>query len=130
MALRQMNIEGNMNVAAGCKWVARILAAILFLFWGAFFVEHLGEWFLQSEQGFPPVSVWIGQALHFVILLGLGMMLNWDRLGSLVTIVGTVAFFSAIGYRGFPFIALLNLLPIGLFGVYWYLGPKAANVAQ
>ena len=35
-------------------WTGRLLALGLFLFWGAFFVEHLKQWFLHPVNGFPP----------------------------------------------------------------------------
>jgi len=53
------------------------------------------------------------------MLAGLAMMLRWDKLGALVTAIGTVAFFAGIGFHGFPSIALINLVPIGCFGIYW-----------
>ena len=101
------------------KWLGRILAALLFLFWGAFFLKHLSEWFLHPGENFPPLSVWVSQAFHFVMLIGLAMMLKWEKLGALVTVIGTASFFSSIGCRGFPLIALINLLPIGCLSGHW-----------
>jgi hypothetical protein len=42
--------------------LTRLCAAVLFLFWGGFFLEHLQEWFLRADGLLPPASVWIGQA--------------------------------------------------------------------
>lgn len=114
-----MNIKKNVMVAVGFKWSGRILAMLLFLFWGAFFLEHLTKWFLCPIESLPPLSVWVSQTLHLVMLIGLAMMLKWEKLGALVMVIGTTAFFSTIGYRGFPFIALINLLPIGFFSGCW-----------
>jgi hypothetical protein len=56
---------------------------------------------------------------HFLMLVGLALMLKWDKAGTLVMIIGTAAFFSTMGWRQFPWIALLNLAPVVLFGLYW-----------
>jgi hypothetical protein len=55
------------------------------------------------------------------MLVGLALMLRWDRLGAVVTALGTTAFFASIGVYRFPWIALLNLLPIGGCAVAWSL---------
>jgi Zn-dependent protease len=107
-------------IAVACRWLGRTLALLLFLFWGAFFLEHLSEW-LHGPQRAPPLWVWVSQVLHLGMLVGLALMLRWDRLGALVTALGTTAFFASIGMHRFPWIALLNLLPIAGFAVAWCL---------
>jgi hypothetical protein len=106
-------------LALSGKWGGRLTAVLLFLFWGAFFVEHLSEWFFRSDGRYPPPWVWRQQFAHFAMLAGLAVMLKWDRLGSLVLAIATVGFFGGIGFHGFPFIALLNLIPVVLFSAYW-----------
>jgi hypothetical protein len=101
------------------KWGGRLTALLLFLFWGAFFIEHLSEWFLRGGGRYPPSRVWAGQGLHFCVLAGLALMLKWDRLGAVVTAVSTAAFFLWIGYRGALTLPLVNLVPVALFTVYW-----------
>ena len=113
-------------IAVAFRWLGRMLALLLFLFWGAFFLEHLSEWFL-GPQGAPPLRVWVGQGLHLVMLVGLVLMLRWDGLGAVVTAVGTTAFFAAIVFRGVPWIALINLLPIACFVVAWSLSRSPAR---
>jgi len=124
------------------KWSGRLTALLLFLFWGAFFVEHLSEWFLRAGGRFPTAWVWVQQLFHFAMLVGLGMMVKWDKLGCAVMLAGTVAFFGGIGVLEFPWIALINLVPAGCFGVYWlsewrlrtsvvaqgFSGPQKANL--
>ena len=105
-------------LATLAKWGGRLTAVLLFLFWGAFFVEHMSEWFLRSNARFPPAGVWVQQLAHFGMLVGLGLMLKWERLGGLVLLIATVAFFGGIGMHRFPFVALVNVLPIALFGIY------------
>jgi hypothetical protein len=101
------------------KWLGRSTALLLLLFWGMFFVEHLSEWFLRADGRYPPAWVWVQQGFHFVMLAGLAMMLKWEKSGALVMAVGTTAFFGGIGFRGFPWMALINLVPIGCFSIYW-----------
>ena len=105
--------------SAVLRWIGRIFSILLLLFWGAFFLEHLIEWFLHPAEGIPPLPVWVGQTLHLLMLIGLAMMLRWEKPGALVTVIGTVGFFSSIGCRGFPYIALINLLPVGFFSGHW-----------
>ena len=103
-------------------WAGRVTAVLLFLFWGAFFVEHTKEWLLRSDGKLPPLWVLVQYGFHFLMLVGLAAMLKWDRVGALVLTVSTFAFFGFIGLRGFPWIALINLIPLVCFGVYWIAG--------
>lgn len=107
-------------------WFGRVTAGLLFLFWGAFFVEHTAEWFLRGDGKFPPVWVAVQHGCHFLMLVGLAAMLKWDRAGAVILTVSTFAFFGGIGFRGFPWIALLNLIPLLGFGAYW-LGQRAST---
>jgi len=106
------------GIVVGALWLARICALLLFLFWGAFFVEHLQEWFLRQDGRLPPLDVWMGQLLHFAMLAGLSLIIFRPAWGAIVTVVGTVLFFSSIGYKGFPYIAFLNLPPVICSAVY------------
>jgi hypothetical protein len=99
-------------------WAARISALLLFLLWGAFFVEHLQEWFLRSDGQRPPQQVWIAQVLHWVMLVGLALVAFYPKAGAMITVAGTVLFFSWIGFKEFPYIALLNLIPVILVGIH------------
>ena len=107
----------TMTPAIG-KWAGRATALLAFLFWGGFFVEHLTEWFLRPGGRFPPPWVWAGQALHLAMLIGLALMIKWDKLGAAVTVIASVAFFLTIGVWPMPF-CLMNLVPIACFTVYW-----------
>ena len=108
------------NVLSGIgKWGGRLTAVLLVLFWGGFFVEHLSEWFLRSDGRYPPPWVWVQQGMHFLMLAGLAMMLKWPRLGTVVMVLATIAFFSSIGMNRFPYFALINLVPVAFFTVYW-----------
>ena len=97
-------------------WTARILALALFFLWGAFFVEHLREWFMHPAQGFPPVWVWLAQLAHLAVLVGLIALWRWQLAGSLITIVAATLFFGGLaistgiaGHRYLPLLAFLTI---------------------
>ena len=98
------------------RWLARALALCVFLFWGAFFVEHLLEWFVKPFPHHPPLKVCVGMALHCLLLAGLLIALKWERVGSLIAIVAAFGFFYYISgspislYFGFTVLPALLLL--------------------
>ncbi len=118
-----------MTIGKASLWFGRVTAVVLFLFWGAFFVEHTAEWFLRGDGQLPPAWVAVQHGFHFLMLVGLAAMLKWDKLGAVVLTVATFAFFGFIGLRGFPWIALLNLIPLLGFGVYWMSMRRAVRSA-
>ncbi len=97
-------------------WAGRLLALGLFLFWGAFFVEHLQEWFSQPARGFPPVWVWLAQLAHLTILIGLAALWRWPVTGSILTILGSLAFFGGLAISlataGRPYLLMLAFLAV------------------
>ena len=109
-----------MTISTVSLWAGRVTAGLLFLFWGAFFVEHSAEWFMRSDGRFPPAWVAVQHGFHFLMLVGLAAMLKWDKVGAVILTLSTFAFFGFIGLRGFPWIALLNLIPLLGFGLYWW----------
>jgi hypothetical protein len=100
------------RVGVYCLGLARMTAAGLCLFWGAFFIEHLQEWFLTENMARLPAFVWIAQGLHLLMIVSLALLIFRPTWGAVMTVVSTVAFFSWIGVRTFPYIGLLNLLPV------------------
>lgn len=95
-------------------WMGRVLALGLFLFWGAFFVAHLQQWFMNPGYGLPPVWVWLGQAAHLTILVGLAALWWWPVAGSILAIIGSLCFFGGLaiweataGKRYLPFLEFL-----------------------
>lgn len=78
------------------RWVARGLAVCLFLFWGAFFVAHLQEWFIAPFPNHPPLKVCLIVALHALLLVGLVLTLRWELAGSLIVLAAGGAFFFAV----------------------------------
>ena len=50
-----MNVTNRTRgILIGLLWLGRILTVLVFLFWGAFFVEHLIEWFAHPLSNPPP----------------------------------------------------------------------------
>lgn len=111
-------------------WAGRVTAVLLLLLWGAFFVEHTVEWFLREDGRYPPAWVAVQHGFHFLMLAGLAMMLRWERAGAVVLALATCVFFGSIGMRGFPWIAFLNLIPVGCFALYWVAGRATSQVAR
>jgi hypothetical protein len=104
--------------AVGLKWLARGAALCLGLLWGTFFIEHLKEWYLQAPQAFPPVWVLVGMGLHLGFVVGLVAMLRWSRLGSIFTIVSTIAFIALTAVHAKPAtLVLINLVPVAMLAV-------------
>ncbi len=91
------------------RWTARIWAAALVLFWGAFFVEHL-TWFANPQQ-FSPLWVLLVVGLHFLMLAGLLIGWKWEPLGALAALASSVPFFAVAAGRNFPLFAVLTAVP-------------------
>ncbi|MCC6675685.1 MAG: hypothetical protein IT436_00950 [Phycisphaerales bacterium] len=106
------------------KWLGRGLALLLVLFWGAFFIEHLNEWYRQP-QGYPPPWVTIAMGFHLGMIVGLLLSLRWDRLGVLITIISTVGFMVASG-AVIP-LMLINLAPAACFAAARLLNRRAGT---
>lgn len=106
-------------------WSMRISAVLLFLFWVAFFFAHLLEWFIQPKKGLPPLFVWVAQFFHLIIVVGFGLMIKREKVGAIIMVIGTISFFLIIGVNKFPFIALVNILPLIFLGLYWLSLPKS-----
>ncbi len=120
-------------------WTGRVLALGLFLFWGAFFVEHLQQWFLHPANGFPPVWLWLGQLAHLAILIGLMGLWRWPVTGSILTILGALSFFGGLavseaiaGKRYQMFLAFLavTIIPALLTLACWFARTQAMTNAK
>ena len=81
------------------RWTARILALGLSVFWGAFFLEHLSEWFLHPAQGLPPFWVWLMMLAHLGILLGMLALWKWEVGGSLLALAAALTFFGGLSIK-------------------------------
>jgi hypothetical protein len=97
------------RVVAVARWAARISAAALVLFWGAFFVEHLA-WF-ADPQHLPPPWVFVVVGLHFLMLVGLLAGWKWEVAGAVVALASSVPFFAVAAGRNFPLFASVTTVP-------------------
>jgi hypothetical protein len=93
------------------RWVARGLAVCLLLFWGAFFVEHLREWFIAPFPNHPPLKVCLTVALHALLLIGLILTLRWELAGSLIVLAAGGAFFFVVAGKSAPLFFGVTALP-------------------
>jgi hypothetical protein len=93
-----------------------VAAAVL----GAFFLQHLSEWFVRGDGRIAPPRVWIGQAFHSLMIAGLLLMLKWDRLGTVLLLASTAGFFITIRELDMIPIGLINFAPVAFFCVFWF----------
>jgi hypothetical protein len=100
-------------LVAIARWAARISAAALVLFWGAFFVAHLA-WFADPQR-LPPPWVFVLVGLHFLMLVGLLVGWKWELAGAVVALASSVPFFAAAAGRNFPLFALVTAVPSALW---------------
>ena len=113
------------TLAAVATWSGRALALGFFALWGAFFVEHL-SWFLHPGQGLPPAWVWLLQLVHLAMLAGLLVLLRWEILGSVVTILAALVFFAAVAGPRFPLFFGVTIVPVVLVVLGRLLDVRAA----
>jgi hypothetical protein len=98
-------------IATLCLWSGRILALGLGLFWLTFFVEHLGEWFLQPGQPWPPARVVVAVGFHGLMILGLAVGLVRPVPGVALLALSTAGFLAATGLWRVPWIPVVNAVP-------------------
>jgi hypothetical protein len=114
-------------IELSARWIGRIVALALLFFWGAFFIEHVSEWYGHPLTAMPPWWVGLSMVCHAAVIVGLGVMLfrAWPRVW--ITLAGTLGFLGAvaIGKRTLsplPYIVLVNLVPITLAIGAWAIG--------
>jgi hypothetical protein len=95
------------------RWAARLSAAALVLFWGAFFVAHL-SWFADPQR-LPPVWVFLLVGLHLLMLIGLLAGSRWELPGAALVIASSVPFFAAAAGRNFLWFSLVTAVPAVLW---------------
>jgi hypothetical protein len=108
------------KASQGLKTVANAVAAIAAMLWLAFFVEHAAQWF--SRPPWPPVTVWIAQAAHLGIFVGLLSSLRWRLAGSIATITCTLLFFLLTVRPPVPALFFPTIAPALLFLAAWFAG--------
>jgi membrane-bound ClpP family serine protease len=100
------------------RWISRSLAAILFLLWGAFFIEHMGYFFTQPG---PPFFVYAAQFFHLTLLVGYLVSLRWEAPGTILILIGAIVFFAIIQATTGIIFCLISIIPAVLFVVlrFW-----------
>ncbi len=101
------------------RWAARILTIPVFLFWGAFFLEHM-EWFSNPSK-LPPLHVFLSMGAHGMILVGLALSWKWEKIGSIVTIAAATVFFAKAAGPNFILFTFLTSIPSIMFLVLLHL---------
>lgn len=117
------------------SWFGRITAMLLFLLWGAFFVEHVTEWFNDAGH-LPPWSVFLIQFFHLLMLVGYIAVFKWKMLGSALIILGAFIFFASLGAKAMLAFFAISIIPAVIFLFVFYFEKKllaaqsAENVEQ
>ena len=117
------------------SWIGRITAMLLFFLWGAFFIEHLTEWFSDAGH-LPPFSVFLIQFFHLMMLLGYIAVFKWRIVGSVIIIVSAFIFFASIGAKAMLSFFAISIIPAVIFLFVFYCDKKilsaksADNVEQ
>ena len=108
--------------ATVCRWMARILSALIILFWGFFITAGI----VASIQGHPNGSLHsmhdrLGFALMLAWLLGLALAWKWELAGATLTLatILTQAFF--INGRVLEGLGMLPPITAILFLLCWWL---------
>lgn len=105
------------------SWFGRITAMLLFLLWGAFFVEHLTEWFKDAGH-LPPWSVFLIQFFHLLMLVGYIAVFKWKILGSSLIILGAFIFFVSLGAKAMLAFFAISIIPAVIFLFVFYFEKK------
>jgi hypothetical protein len=102
---------------------ARLMSLVLFVQWGALFMEHL-PWFFPSNP-VPPAYVWAGQAIHLALLVCYILGFWKEKLASAGMVLFSFIFFVMIIARPGSFVFfLLSSLPAGLYALCWLIKRK------
>ncbi|MCK9425054.1 MAG: hypothetical protein M0Q21_03325 [Ignavibacteriaceae bacterium] len=108
-----------MTLVKAFLWIGRITAALLFVLWGAFFLEHLTEWFKDSGR-LPPWSVFLIQFFHLLMLVGYLIVLKWKIVGSITIILGAALFFGSLGTNAMMTFFAISIFPAIIFLFVFY----------
>ena len=104
------------------RWTARILSALILLFWGFFIVAHL---FGEGEEASRPLNArdYVGLTTMGAWLVGLAVAWKWEFIGGVITLV---AYLIAIAAN--PAVLMFVFIPITalLFLASWWMrrGPR------
>jgi predicted membrane-bound mannosyltransferase len=114
-----LQVEGPDRLIPWVRWTARILAGAFLLFWGAFFLEHLVEWFAGAGPK-PPVRVVLLQLAHFTLLAGFILAWRYELAGAIIIAAAAIVFFSQVAGDNFLMFTVPTVLPALLFAWTWW----------
>ncbi len=97
------------------RWMARLWAAGLLLFWGAFFLEHTSEWFIRPPREWPAVEVLGLHLVHLIFLTGLLVGWRWELAGGILVLIAATVFFPIVGGTNGGWFWAFSSLP----GILW-----------
>ncbi len=109
-------------------WSARTLSMLLFLFWGAFFIEHLQ--FFWSEQQQPPFWVYLVTGFHLLLLISYVISFWKYLLGSILMVISGLVFFIMTSGKMFLPFYLISIVPAGFYLYYWKNIKQTTNVTE
>jgi hypothetical protein len=107
------------RVPSAGRWLtnlARVIALVAAAGWLAFFLEH-ARWFMGPP--WPPAGVWIAQAVHLLILIGLLASLRWRLGGSVIAVASALVFFALTVWPPVAVLFVPTILPALLFLAAW-----------
>src|SRR5262245_31562482 len=107
------------SMATVVRWGARILSALILLFWGFFIVAHLiGD---EGRSSRPlRTSEYISLTTMIISLVGLGVAWKWELIGGAMTL-GVVLIGAVVNLRSLAFPFVLIPLTASLFLLCWRL---------
>jgi hypothetical protein len=106
-------------------WTARVLSALLFIFWGAFFIEHL-EYF-KNPAASPPPFVYFAMICHFILLASY-IFVVWKQLaGSILILVSSGLFFAITAGRNFLPFFIISAVPSFFYLYHWKMSRKESE---
>jgi hypothetical protein len=120
-------MQDSRRLVRTIRRTARALGLGLFLFWGAFLVEHL-QWFLGGPGANPPLRVWALQTVHLLMLVGFIVAWKHELFGSILTISGALAFFVSAAGRNFFLFLPVTIAPALLSLFCWIRGRRGGGV--
>lgn len=96
------------SMASVIRWGARILSALILLFWGFFLVAHLAGDEGRSSRPLT-TSDYISLTAMGISIAGLGVAWKWEIIGAAVTL-GAVAIGAVANWKSLSF--PISLIPV------------------
>jgi len=120
--------DANGRSLTALRWIARIWGTTAVLLTAPFFFEHL-TWFNDLNR-LPPLHIFVQQAYHLLLLVGLIAAWRWNLAGGVLALLGGFGFFVAIGggSRLLPIVSTITA-PGVLFVLYAWLSHRVVHAS-